>query len=380
MIPTRFVVVSKLPLFLVSEKVNEQKLAEHILYELDKPTTHSLNEHSLSSIIGQSLGKQINDHYTSLFDMGLDSLRAIHLVALITKSFKVDLSLADILQYNTVHSLLNCIQQHKKNQHKQTTPNQYRVVPLKNTGNKSPLFVIHPLGGGVFWYQYLSLFLPTDRPMYALQDPSLEHPDQTLFHSITEMASAYIKGIKRKQSHGPYYVAGASFGATVALEVAHQLESAGDKVAFIGLFDGWKHYDNSIDQAFIEHSAQSNLEQYSSLFGHDTAGLNSSWHTTLQLHRSSLLADHAVAYTQCIPTLYKAETLVAPFDSFDNPYNHWQSIYGQTIPVFLIPGTHYSMFTPPHVEQLAKHLNQSLQEAHLSNQLNTEHLETAPQT
>ena len=57
------------------------------------------------------------------------------------------------------------------------------------------------------------------------------------YSSIEEMASDYIAEIRSVQSSGPYFLGGASFGGTVALEISQQLTEQGEKVAFLVLFD-----------------------------------------------------------------------------------------------------------------------------------------------
>src|SRR5207248_5409440 len=39
------------------------------------------------------------------------------------------------------------------------------------------------------------------------------------------------------QSHGPYYLCGASFGGVIAFEMARKLAALGEEVRFLGLFD-----------------------------------------------------------------------------------------------------------------------------------------------
>ncbi|HMJ86059.1 MAG TPA: thioesterase domain-containing protein, partial [Vicinamibacterales bacterium] len=43
--------------------------------------------------------------------------------------------------------------------------------------------------------------------------------------------------VKARQSSGPYYLCGYSFGGLVAFEMARRLRESGDEVALVGLFD-----------------------------------------------------------------------------------------------------------------------------------------------
>ena len=57
--------------------------------------------------------------------------------------------------------------------------------------------------------------------------------------SIPDMASHYLQAIQKVQPAGPYKLAGYSFGATVAFEMARQLEHCGSMgVDSLTLLDG----------------------------------------------------------------------------------------------------------------------------------------------
>jgi thioesterase domain-containing protein len=51
------------------------------------------------------------------------------------------------------------------------------------------------------------------------------------------MAEHYLAAIRQVQPEGPYQLAGWSFGGTVALEMAQQLQKSGESVAFLGIID-----------------------------------------------------------------------------------------------------------------------------------------------
>ena len=51
------------------------------------------------------------------------------------------------------------------------------------------------------------------------------------------MAAQYLKELRAFQPQGPYYFGGASFGGTVAYEMAQQLRAAGEEVGLLAFFD-----------------------------------------------------------------------------------------------------------------------------------------------
>ena len=55
--------------------------------------------------------------------------------------------------------------------------------------------------------------------------------------SVEEIAADYIREMHKKQPHGPYHLAGLSFGGLLAFEIAQQLRRKGEEVAFLVMFD-----------------------------------------------------------------------------------------------------------------------------------------------
>lgn len=100
------------------------------------------------------------------------------------------------------------------------------VVPLQTTGNKTPIFFIHPGVGEVLIFVNLAKYFHNERPFYALRARGFDKGQPT-FKSMEEMATCYADAMKRTQPQGPYAVAGYSYGGVVAFEVAKILESRG---------------------------------------------------------------------------------------------------------------------------------------------------------
>lgn len=60
--------------------------------------------------------------------------------------------------------------------------------------------------------------------------------------SIEDMAARYTVGMRKIQPQGPYRLAGFSFGAIVAFEMARQMRAAGDRVDLLFLLDPYKPF------------------------------------------------------------------------------------------------------------------------------------------
>ena len=108
------------------------------------------------------------------------------------------------------------------------------IVPLQTTGDKAPIFFVHPGVGEVLVFVNLAKYFYGERPFYAFRARGFDkgHP---VFTSVAEMVDCYADAMQRVQPHGPYAIAGYSYGGVVAFEVAKVIESRGEEVKFVGL-------------------------------------------------------------------------------------------------------------------------------------------------
>lgn len=110
------------------------------------------------------------------------------------------------------------------------------LITLQPRGAGRPLFCIHPVGGGVSCFYYLSRLLDEDRPLYGLQAKGLDDA-QAPCDRIEQMAADYLRQMRSVQPRGPYALLGYSFGGHVAFEIAHQLRSQAEGVSLLALID-----------------------------------------------------------------------------------------------------------------------------------------------
>lgn len=139
-----------------------------------------------------------------------------------------------VLKHPVISSLANYINALLS---KDSTAEEYDpIVPLQLTGNKTPIFFVHPGVGEVLIFVNLAKYFQNDRPFYALRARGFE-PGHPFFTSMDEMVSTYAAAVKRTQPTGPYAISGYSYGGVVAFEVAKRLEAMGDEVKFVGLIN-----------------------------------------------------------------------------------------------------------------------------------------------
>ena len=115
-------------------------------------------------------------------------------------------------------------------------PANQSLVPLRPAANGLPLFFVHSRVFFFMYYRHLIDALKSDRPVYGLQPPAMDGKCAIPPHGGVHRAD-YVTEIRRVQPHGPYVVAGHSFGGRVSFEIAQQLVREGEQVSFLGLID-----------------------------------------------------------------------------------------------------------------------------------------------
>lgn len=208
------------------------------------PTNRKLDGHmgpkgsaeaAIAGIFAELLGLDSTALSTtaSFFDLGGTSLDVIKLKRKIEWWFDfVDLPLGTIMKAPTVRALAGCTTPEGRERMSEYDP----IVPLQPRGRKTPFFCVHPDMGEVLAFVNLAKYFANDRPFYALRARGFDEGEK-YFATFDEMVFTYVDAIRRRQPHGPYAVAGYSYGAPVAFEIAKVLESRGERVAFVGIID-----------------------------------------------------------------------------------------------------------------------------------------------
>jgi thioesterase domain-containing protein len=396
MLPSAFVLLNEFPLT-ANGKIDRRALPEPdrsapaTKRELDSPQTPT--EATMAVLWGEVLGLEHVGRDDNFFELGGHSLLATQLITRIRDTFKVDLSLRRFFETPTLIAVADFID-HIQTGNKQadisvennsatnTLPPPIRSQPLpphlitlQPEGVRRPLFLVHPLAGVVFPYYQLALRFGPNQPVYGLQSTGIAGEASPLIR-IEMMAEQYLAAIRQVQPEGPYQLAGWSFGGTVALEMAQQLQKTGESVAFLGIIDTrlystrfatfW-HGSRVFLTSMLPHlwpyvsdylHLQSAHPEQAELGG-ETRRPNfktSEFKRLLQVFHANVRADSRYR-PQRYPgrvTLFKTET-VHPDSTWG-----WGDIAANGVELHQIPGHHMNVLRSPQVQVLAEKLSACL--------------------
>lgn len=282
-----------------------------------------------------------------------------------------------------------------------------------------PLFLVPGAGMQAGGFRSLAALLPV--PVYGFSWPKDIRPRSEWPSTLSNLAATFIDEARLVQPSGPLFLAGHSFGATVALEMVRLIEKKGDSVALAMLFDprNLPPLDGDISKEFgkttladslallsqtvpdgsryaeyLEELARVDVaDQEAAMKQMLSSGMmaslehvhkTSQWYTEL-LHNymSSLGGENLIVKCERVVTLHTAETwhsepsaqlgraetmvrefMQAVFQTTDDVTRRVKAITGLASPTIVcVPGTHFSMLHEPNVATLALKICSKLDDA-----------------
>jgi amino acid adenylation domain-containing protein len=229
MVPDAFVVLDAFPQTATGKLDRKTLPAPDWGAGADREPPRDEVEARLARIWAEILGVASVGPTKRFFELGGNSLLALRLFARVRRELGCDLPVATLFVGGTVRHMAEAVRAHGQ---PAAAPKTAPLVPLRATGTLPPLFVVHPAGRRVANYAALVERLGPDQPVYGLQDVA-----DDLARPVDQIAGEHLRALRAVQPHGPYHLAGWSFGGVVAYEMAVQLERAGERVAFAGVLD-----------------------------------------------------------------------------------------------------------------------------------------------
>ncbi len=391
MVPSAFVCLNSFPLT-PSGKIDRRSLPKPdfsnlITHENFTPPRNDL-ERKLVQIWSEILQISEIDIRDNFFEIGGNSLLALHLTNAIEQKFGRELSLSTLLTNSSIEKLAEILQ------NSTDIFSNSPIVAIQPKGTKRPFFCIHPAGGHVLCYFSLAHYLGTDQPFYGLQAQGFYGEEEPLT-TVTEMASLYAQAIQTIQPTGPYQIGGWSFGGVVAYETAQQLHQQGKEVSLLAILDSYVPIlldkNKKIDDVYLVGVLS---RVFGGMFGQDNLILlaeieNLSVEESLnyiiekarqakifppgvERHNNRRILDvlvgtlKATYFYQRRPypgkvTIFRAREkhIMAP-----DPTLVWVELFSvlaaEEIEIHNVPGNHYSFVLEPHVQALAESLQKCL--------------------
>ncbi len=322
------------------------------------------------------------------FQLGGHSLLVVSLLARIQEQFGRSIPLAAVLTHPTIEGLAALLRANAQAGDHQV------LVPLGPATDKPNLFLLPGAGGSVAYLLPLARDLAARWRCWGLQ--AIGHASGAAIPDrIEDIAADYVARIREVQPDGAVRLVGHSFGALVAYEMARRIQAAGGTVALLGLLD---NAAPPLDQVPTDQTAPERSEaDWLRHIAHRIAIL-----ARVDLRLGGLATDDHGALAECLrnrlidagllpadiqpaqfrrfieiymanaraAAAYRPRTLPAAagalvvrasdadadLDQLDrqgDPTLGWRVLLGDPA-LAAVPGTHLTMFVPPHHRALAE--------------------------
>jgi thioesterase domain-containing protein len=330
------------------------------------------------------------------FYLGGHSLLGVRLISRMEEALGVEVAPILLLRAPTIAQLAAALRDRVRSTDRPT------LVSIQQSHATPPFFCI-PGGfarGSVVFGHGLKLAKLARRlgPGQSFYSFYLERTPGTERGSIDvePIAARFLRDLLGVQPKGPYFLGGYSFGGLVALEMARQLQSRGESIGLLALFDtggpGYPRKRHRLERLAVRLGAmrQQPLASLLTSFwpnrpakprapGTSSAPtleaktgrlLAASIHDAGEVDFTAELWQARDTYLASLPrypgpvTLFRASEkpdVVAL--AYDDPFNGWRGVIDGAIEVRPIHSQHATLFDEPALTELAQELRQCLREA-----------------
>ncbi|MES2379323.1 MAG: amino acid adenylation domain-containing protein [Bacteroidota bacterium] len=313
----------------------------------------------------------------NFFELGGHSLIAAQILSIFKNKTGNNLQLAVLFQYPDIRSLARFIDGDKAVNEESYTC----LVPIKPTGTKTPLYIIHGEGLNVLKFSTLANTVDEDQPIWGLQARGLNGVDEPM-DDMRAIAEDYLKEIVRHNPDGPYILGGYSFGGYVAVEIQKMLDAMGKHANTLIMFDTdserlEKKQWYKILPKKIKRNAPKLVSFIKSNLAKDEFKLPSPKMSKKEAEAfyeqiKKIQVKHLIAFNNYKISSFNAKVLlfrakISVHYVNDTEYLGWTRFANHGVDVFEVPGDHRSMLEHPNVQTLATLLQQRLNEHGQSN-------------
>jgi thioesterase domain-containing protein len=328
----------------------------------------------------------------NFFELGGNSFLALRLLAQVNRALGCSLQVSTLFAGATVRRLAEAVLREQS----PAAALEPAIVRLQPDGWLPPLFCVHSSDRRVLGWVGLARHLGPNQPVFGVQDVG-----DDLSRPLDRIAAEHVRAVRELQPEGPYYLAGWSFGGFLVYEMASQLERQGQAVAFVGVGDAMSpllaQERLGYDPLKLLVGVASDVAEHSGVtLGVGTEDLEG-LHPDEQLRRviealqargaapagfdaaalranCEVIRDRTTSLFGYVPggfsgtlTLFRAETVRDDYERFfaarTDEEKHtlgWCRISPRAVEVHVLPGTHNTIGTEPHVRVFAERVREAL--------------------
>ncbi|CCH57118.1 amino acid adenylation domain protein [Fibrisoma limi BUZ 3] len=388
MIPVDYVQMTALPMTLngkIDRKALPRPNAQAHTDEEPAKTAVTELEKLITTIWTEEIGIKDIGVTDDFFELGGHSLTAVHVMTRLEEVTGKRLPLSTLFEHPTIRQLASILESDKK------ATTWKSLVPIKPTGSKMPVYLIHGGGLHVLNFNSFAMHMDPEQPVFGLQAFGLHDGDEPL-DSMEAIAAFYVSEIMAQNPTGPYAIVGYSFGGYIAVEMARQLKRMGKEVKLLGMMD--TDAQSSPYQLFESRTLKQKLMRqvvksksiFKSLLGQPWQTFTYQWQYFQQLLKSwsepvSPIAEvpsehlaqnlrrinekHETAYKNYTMKpyegkihLFKAE--IGPYFGKAFEYLGWEKFAMKGVELYHVSGNHLTMLLPPYDKGFARTLQDAL--------------------
>jgi amino acid adenylation domain-containing protein len=319
----------------------------------------------------------------NFFELGGHSLLAIRLVSRIEQSFGKELSLASLLEAQTIEQQADLILG-QNGPGRQPARDEGDKLSQKHT--RLPLFFL----GGDATFLPLSQGIRAEHELHSLGMQASFVPSRGGPGSLPAIAGHFVRAIRERQPHGPYMLAGWCAHGLLALEAARQLRAQDEQIALLMMIEVthpvrrkeypvWKRLISTaqlkwhllkFEYAYLGQVSQVQKFKY---IGARVSGKVSGIKRSLwKWLRSSSGREKLYSNKSPVEALYSAVEDYQPkpydgpvvlFRSIERTFGFgqdlrlgWGDTLGSELEICESPGNHYTIYMEPHVHDLIRNI------------------------
>jgi thioesterase domain-containing protein len=242
MIPSAFVGLESLPLT-VNGKLDRRALprpqSSGIAAKYVAPATPA--EIVLCSTVEALLGVEHVGVADNFFHLGGHSLLAVRLVAMLRARLGIEAPVHLVFEAPMLRDFAR-----RMGDASEGSAAFEGLLCLRSSGDLSPLFCLHPVGGLCWPYMALLAFTPERQPVYGLQSSGWQ-AEAEMPGTMDEVLDECERNLVRVAGDGPVRLMGWSFGGMLAHLLATRLQAKGRVVEWLTIFDAYPPPPREVD-------------------------------------------------------------------------------------------------------------------------------------